>query len=289
MTLNKEVLFKYVVICLIFISFFLGYFLRENAVGGGPEFYNLTWPITQSFKKDFLFTIKNYASFGDGTIPFSHIINAYLNPFSDVIENFQLSTTIISFVIFIIFALILKKTFMRINFIDILLTSSVFLLLPFFRTSAFWGKNENYGWLFCILAFYFFSEIKKNLSKNPKNKDILNVVFFCFTSACALYARQALVFLPISYLLYLFFNSANKKTIIISIISYIIFAIPAFLLIFILLINNIPLQDFFTDWGTTSPQNFQDSNFFGGWLNLNHVLRNFPILLGFFGFIYYQF
>ena len=271
MTLNKEVLFKYAVICLIFISFFLGYFLRENAVGGGPEFYNLTWPITQSFKKDFLFTIKNYASFGDGTIPFSHIINAYLNPFSDVIENFQLSTTIISFVIFIIFALILKKTFMRINFIDILLTSSVFLLLPFFRTSAFWGKNENYGWLFCILAFYFFSEIKKNLSKNPKNRDILNVVFFCFTSACALYARQALVFLPISYLLYLFFNSANKKTIIISIISFVIFAIPAFLLILI--------------WGNVFPvEIFQDGKFFGRWLNFNHILKNFPILLSFFGF-----
>ena len=271
MILNKEVLLKLFVIFLISVSFFLGYFLRENAVGGGPEFYELSWPIIQSFKEDFLFSIKNYASFGDGTIPFSHIINAYLNPFSGVTENFQLSTTIISFVIFSIFALILKKTFTHVNFIDILLTSSVLLLLPFFRTSAFWGKNENYGWLFCILAFYFFSEIKKNLSKNPKNKDILNVVFFCFTSACALYARQALVFLPISYLLYLFFNSANKKTIIISIISFVIFAIPAFLLILI--------------WGNVFPvENFQDGKFFGRWLNFNHILKNFPILLSFFGF-----
>ena len=285
MILNKEVLYKYVAICLIFISFFLGYFLRENAVGGGTEFYKLSWPIIQSFKKDFLFTITNYASFGDGTIPFSHIINAYLNPFSGVIENFQLSTTIISFVIFFIFALILKKTFTDVNFIDILLTSSVFLLLPFFRTSAFWGKNENYGWLFCILALYFFSEIKKNLPNNPKNRDILNVIFFCFTSACALYARQALVFLPISYLLYLFFNNANKKIIITSIISFSIFAIPAFLLIFILFNNNILIQDFFTDWGTTSPaEDFKNGNFFGEWLNFNHILKNFPILLSFFGF-----
>jgi len=271
MILNKAVLLKLIVICLIFVSFFLGYFLRENAVGGGAEFYDLTWPIIQSFKKDFLFTIKNYASFGDGTIPFSHIINAYLNPFSGVTENFQLSTTIISFVIFSIFALILKKTFTHVNFIDILLTSSVLLLLPFFRTSAFWGKNENYGWLFCILALYFFSEIKKDLSNNPKNRDILNIILFCFTSACALYARQALVFLPISYLLYLFFNSANKKTIIISIISFVIFAIPAFLLILI--------------WGNVFPvENFQDGKFFGRWLNFNHILKNFPILLSFFGF-----
>ena len=268
---NRHFFFKVLVICSIFISFFLGYFLRENAVGGGPEFYDLTWPIIKSFKKDFLFTIKNYASFGDGTIPFSHIINAYLNPFSGVTENFQLSTTIISFVIFSIFALILKKTFTHVNFIDILLTSSVLLLLPFFRTSAFWGKNENYGWLFCILALYFFSEIKKDLSNNPKNRDILNIILFCFTSACALYARQALVFLPISYLLYLFFNSANKKTIIISIISFVIFAIPTFLLILI--------------WGNVFPvENFQDGKFFGRWLNFNNILKNFPILLSFFGF-----
>ena len=271
MILNKEVLLKLFVIFLISVSFFLGYFLRENAAGGGPEFYELSWPIIQSFKEDFLFTIKNYASFGDGTIPFSHIINAYLNPFSGVTENFQLSTTIISFVIFSIFALILKKTFTHVNFIDILLTSSVLLLLPFFRTSAFWGKNENYGWLFCILALYFFSEIKKDLSNNPKNRDILNIILFCFTSACALYARQALVFLPISYLLYLFFNSANKKTIIISIISFVIFAIPAFLLILI--------------WGNVFPVvDFQDGRFFGRWLNINHILINFPILLSFFGF-----
>ena len=134
MILNKEVLLKFIVVCLISVSFFLGYFLRENSVGGGTEFYELSWPIIQSFKKDFLFTINNYATFNDGTIPFSHIINAYLNPFSDIDTNFQLSVTVISFVIFLIFALILKKNFSDIKFIDILLTSSVILLLPMFRT-----------------------------------------------------------------------------------------------------------------------------------------------------------
>ena len=269
MILNKEILLKFVVICIISVSFFLGYFLRENAVGGGPEFYDLSWPIIQSFKEDFSFTIKNYGSFRDFTIPFSHILNAYINPFSNDIENFQLSITIISFAIFLIFALVFKKIFRHINSFDILLTSSVILLLPFFRTSAFWGKNENYGWLFFILALYFFSEIKKDISKSPNNKDILNIILFCLTSACALYARQALVFLPISYLLYLFFNKANKKIIITSIISFAVFAIPAFLLILI--------------WGnvfdlTNAP------HFFTWWINPSNILKNFPILLSFFGF-----
>ena len=269
---NRYFFFKILVICLISSSFFLGYFLRENATGGGLEFYKLSWPIIQSLKKDFLFTIFNYSQFGDGTIPFSHILNAYLNPFSGVETYFQLSITIISFAIFFIFALILKKTFTEINFITILLTSSVILLLPFFRTSAFWGKNENYGWLFFILALYFFSEIKKTLSKTPNNKDILNAILFCLTSACALYARQALVFLPISYFLYLFFYHANKKILLTSIISFIILAIPGLLLIF-------AWREIYDQQSITLPIGFNEN-----WLHPKYIIENIPILLSFFGF-----
>ena len=269
---NRHFFFKILVICSISISFFLGYFLRENAAGGGLEFYELSWPIIQSFKKDFLFSIQNYGSFRDYTIAFSHILNAYINPFSNDIENFQLSITIISFAIFLIFALVFKKIYKHINFVDILLTSSIILLLPFFRTSAFWGKNENYGWLFFIFALYFFSEIKKDISKNPNNQNILNVILFCFTSACALYARQALAFLPISYLLYLFFYNANKKIVITSIISFAVFAIPAFLLILI--------------WGNVFDLK-NNPNFFTWWINPKHLLKNFPILLSFFGFYFF--
>ena len=272
MILNKKVLLKFFVICLISVSFFLGYFLRENAAGGGLEFYELSWPIIQSFKKDFLFTIKNYATFGDGTIPFSHIINAYLNPFSDVDTHFQLSITVITFIIFLIFVLILKNFFLDIKFIDIFLTSSVILLLPMFRTSAFWGKNENYGWLFFILALYFFSEIKKVASKNPNNKDILNVILFCLTSACALYARQALVFLPVSYFLYLFFYHANKKILITSIITFVVLAIPGFLLIF-------AWRDTYDPQSTLLPIGFNEN-----WLHPKYIIGNIPILLSFFGF-----
>jgi len=274
MFLKKKIYFKIFTIFLILISFFIGFFLRENAAGGGTEFYELSWPIIQSFKIDFLDTIKNYGKFRDYTLPFSHILNAYINPFSDKIEHFQLSITIISFGIFLIFFLALKKIFNNINFIDALLTSSIILLLPFFRTSAFWGKNENFGWLFLIIAFYFFYEIKKNISENSDKKKILNVILFCFSSACALYARQALIFLPISYFLYLYFNKADKIIFLSSIISFTVLAIPGFLLIW--------------TWGDFYPSlpdgNAPHGGFFGGWIQPIHILKNFPILLSFFGF-----
>ena len=278
MLLNKNIFFKTSIICLIFISFFLGYFLRENAVGGGKEFYLLSWPIIQSFKEDFLFTIQNYTTLDlgghvDYQLPFSHMINAYLNPFSDNIVHFQLSTTIISFTIFFIFAFTLKKAFLNINIFDILLTSSVILLLPFFRTSAFWGKNENYGWLFFILALYFFSEIKKNIYKDPGNRDKLIIISFCFTSACALYARQLLFFLPISYLLYLFINNANKKIILTSIISFSILAIPGLLVIL--------------SWmGVFKTVNLLNPGIFSWAIGPSNILKNIPILLSFFGFYF---
>ena len=271
MNLNKSFIFKIITVSLIFISFFLGYYLRENSSGGGKEFYNLSWPIIQSFKKDFLYTIQNYGSFGDATIPFSHIINAYINPFNNIDTNFQLSTTIISFLIFLSFVIVLKKKFTKIYYVDIFLTSSIILLLPFYRTSAFWGKNENYGWLFLILAFYFFNEIKNNINKNPTNKDLSNIIFFCATSACALYARQALVFLPVSYLLYLFLFNANKKIITVSIITFIIFAIPGLLL--------------FWQWGSFyDAQNLSSNQFFGNWFSYKYIIKNIPIILSFITF-----
>ena len=276
---NRYFFFKVLVICSISISFFLGYFFGENSAGGGAEFYAMEWPIIQSFKKDFLFTINNYGLMHDYTMPFPHMMNAYLNPFSDNVESFQLANTIISFTIVLIFAIALKKKFSHINFVDILLIASVFLISPFVRTSAFWGKQENYGWLFLIVAFYFFSEIKKDISKNPNNRDILNVIFFCLTSACALYARQALFFLPVSYLLYLFFNNANKKIIVISIISFAVFSIPGFLLMW--------------TWGgvfhEVSGSEPWIGGFLGGWINYNHILKNLPILLSFFGFYFLPF
>ena len=269
---NRYSFFKIFFICLISLSFFLGYYFRENAAGGGGEFYLISWPIIQSFKSDFWLTLQNYTTVKhpDYQLPFSHIINAYLNPFTDNIKSFQLSTTVISFGIYFVFAFVLKKIYSNINNFDILLTSSVLLLSPFFRTSAFWGKNENYGWLFFILALYFFFEIKKKLHSEQSNKDKLNVILFCFTSACALYARQALFFLPISYLLYLVVNKANRNILLTSIISFSILAIPG-------LITVLPL-------GLLENTTLVNPGLFSWLVKPDHIIKNIPILLSFFGF-----
>jgi len=126
------------------------------------------------------------------------------------------------------------------------------------------------------LSLYFFYKVKEGISKNPNNKNIINVIFFCFSSACALYSRQAFIFLPFSYFLYLFFNNANKQIIFSSFIFYAVFSIPGLLLIW-----------FWGDLYPSLPEGLAPhGGLIGGYVQFTHILKNFPILLSYFGFYF---
>ena len=271
MFLKKE-LTKIYLLILISFTYFLGFFFRENAAGGGEaDFVTHTWPLINSFKKDFFYTIDNYGSFNEASYPLSHIINAYLNPFSNEVINFQFSVTLISFFVFIIFAFTIKKIFQKVSYIDIFLTSSIILILPFFRTSAFWGLTENFGWLFLISSLYFFIKIRNDIDKNLDIEHNKNIIFFCLLSSCGIYCRQTLIFLPISYLLFLLVSNADKKIFIKSIILYSIFSIPGFLLIL--------------KWGALYDVS-NNSSYTTGYFSYENILKNVPIITSLFSFYF---
>ena len=132
---NKINYFKIFIFFIILFAYFIGFFLRENAAGGGEEFYQLSWPIIQNFKENFIITLRNYGSFADYTIPFLHILNAYINPFTDNVYEFQLFNTVASLFIFFIFFLVLRNKFMNLKTVDVLMTSSIFLRKTFCLTT----------------------------------------------------------------------------------------------------------------------------------------------------------
>tara|TARA_B100000963_G_scaffold194205_1_gene169010 strand:- start:5666 stop:6940 length:1275 start_codon:yes stop_codon:yes gene_type:complete len=219
---------KFFTIILLFTSYLTGFFLRENIAGGAEQdFERFTWPLIEAFKINFYDTLTNYGSFGEGSLPLFHIINAYLNPFTSNKFFFQGSIAFISIFNAYIFSKIIERKF-QLKKIDSFLYSSIFLILPFFRSSAFWGLTENLGWLLLLLSIKYFEDYR---NKNFQN-EIICIFYICFFSSLALYTRPYLVFFPI----FLVLRSTlfkDFKFLKISIFYYSFFSIPGFFLIWL--------------------------------------------------------
>ena len=257
---------KYFFLVFLLLSYIFGFFLRENIAGGAEaDFLKFTWPLIQSFKNDFFYTIKNYGSFGEGNLPLFHILNAYLNPLTFNEFYFQGSITIISVINVIIFAQIIKKKY-KFKKIDAYLYSSIFLILPFFRSSAFWGITENFGWLFLLLSIKYF-----NCYEEEKKKDKIYYIFLiCLFSSLALYTRSYLIFFPLFIILKsLFYRDFYLLKH--SILFYILFSIPGIQLIFL--------------WdGIFMLGDNNDINLIKDFHNPKFILKNLPIFFSIFTF-----
>lgn len=220
---------KYFYLFLILCFYFYGFFQRENIAGGAEQdFLRFTWPVINSFKENFFYTLENYGSFGEGSLPLFHILNAYLNPFTFSKIYFQGSITLISLLNVLFFSKIIEKK-LKISFIDSTIFSSVLLLLPFFRSSAYWGITENFGWLFLILSINFYLDYE---SKDSKKRTLFYIFLICFFSSLALYTRPYLVFFPIFIML----NFILKKDyffVLRASLFYFIFSLPAFYLLYL--------------------------------------------------------
>ena len=215
--------FKFFLFFLILLSYFLGFYYRENIAGGAEaDFNNLTWKGILAFKNNFTETLFNYGAIGEGSLPLFHIINAYLNPLSYSQVSFQFSICLLSLLNVVFFSQILRQKY-KINNVDSYLYSSIFLILPFFRSSAFWGLTENLGWLFLILTIKYYLVVEKNK---------VNIFLICLFSSLALYTRPYLIFFPVFFIM----NLLIKKDYFIlktSIFYYTIFAIPGLILLYI--------------------------------------------------------
>ena len=213
---------------LIITSYFFGFFYQENSIGSGGYNGDLTW-IWKNFEifknENLLQAIKSNDFFGNRTA-LLYIINIYLNPFLDDIDNYRLSTTIFSLLAPYILFLCIKEKYKNINYEIILLLSLIILLSPFYRTSSYWGMEIQYGIISSLLSIFFF--FKSNELKRASFNFIFLSIFF---SSVTVYFDLKLVVIPLFIYLKILFSSLSNKLKLISSLSYLILAIPYFLLI----------------------------------------------------------
>jgi len=206
-------------ILFIYLIFIIGFLFQENAGGGGEVdikhiYHNILLFKSYDFSK---IPWKLYESSG---LPLYYIVTKYLIPFKHVIA-YKIFTFSISLFCTFIFYKIIKLNFnlKSLNF-DILLISSIPLLSPYFRTSGYWGLEDNFAYLLFLIATFFFLK-----SKKEKKYYSLTILLTCLT----FYTRQNYAFLAII----VFFNFFNfkkffSKNNFYTSIQFVLFLLPSF-------------------------------------------------------------
>ena len=168
MKIKSQNTLGYIIFVLTLISFFFGFYLRENSAGGGIYDSIHEWDYHLLLKKDiFNFLTPEYEA---SRFPFSLILNIFINPFIQNQSDFILSFFIYSFVLIFLFYFGLKKILKISDTNKLLVLTSILLLSPYFRTSSFWGLQENLSYIFLVSTFLFYER---------ENKNNFLIIFFC--------------------------------------------------------------------------------------------------------------
>jgi hypothetical protein len=253
---NSNNFFKILSIFLIFSSisfYFYGFLIGENSAGaGGPkgDFSNV-WITLQTFlKNDILTSVKISGEivaqgqerlYISSRTPLIYILNKVFNPFVESKVSFIRSIFFFSLLAPLLFYYSLKIKFPKSNSIILMLLACTILLSPYFRTSSYWGLEENYGIVFLFVSYI----LLEKFFEEKKIKGVLKffkLFFLTFASSLCVYFDQKLLIVPLFCFIKIIFSNENKSLKFLSCFLYFIFSIPYLYLIF-LWGNIIPTSD----------------------------------------------
>lgn len=249
---------------LILISYFLGFYLDENSAGSGADTAELgdlvnTWNNLEMFLNNSIMDGVNATSSLDQSIykssrtPLVYIFHKIFNPFTDSIENFRRSVFFFSLLGPIIFFFCLKQRFRSTKNSYLILISSLILLSPYFRTSAFWGNEENFG-IISLLLTYLFLQLFLNENRCRFRKIFL-LTFTIIISSMSVYFDHKLLLIPAICFFYILMTKESLAIKIFSTLIYILCSIPFIYLIYI--------------WGNIIPSG--DASYRVGKLHFIHI------------------
>ena len=178
-------------------SLFLGFYLDENSAGAGSHTGDITiiWKNLQIFLANDIVSSLEHPDYYDSRTPLAYIFHEIFNPFLENKISYRRSVFIISLSLPVLFYLCLRQKFKHHDNILLLLIASIVCLSPYYRTSAYWGLEENYGLIFLLLSFLSLNIFLKSENYN-KFKEHLFLFLTTFCSSCCLYFDQKLIIIP---------------------------------------------------------------------------------------------
>ena len=232
MKFQKEEFISFSLIIFCFIYFFIGFYFQHDFSNGGKIDFDHIFKNFRMFKENSVFNI-DWNKYESTSLPLHYLITKFIIPINNIFI-FKFYTFVISLICVLIlyFSLKLKLELFN-NSHNVFLISSILLLSSSFRTDAFYGLEENTGFLFFLISSFLFIYSQK---KNNFFIKFLCILFSCLT----FYTRQTYAFLPIIVYFYYF----DKK----NIISKNNFRISILFIFFLL-----PSLYFFYQWGAPVP------------------------------------
>ena len=240
--------FSFILIFLSISSFFFGFIYGENSAGAGTlnnDFQNV-WKNLQTFLNNELTRAIEFTTVVDrdhyisSRTPLIYILNALLNPFVETKMDFVRSIFVFSATIPILFYFCMRQKFNKEESLLLVLISTIICLSPYFRTSAYWGLEENFSIFSLLLTFLFLSQFFSSRSYDL-NKYFKLFLTILFSSLC-LYFDQKLIIIPLICFLKIILSKESLKLKIFSTSLYFIFSLP-YLYLVISWGNLIPTGD----------------------------------------------
>ncbi len=231
-------LISILLIILSIFLFFLGFYLGENSAGAGSysgDFSNV-WKSLNTFLNHGIIegiglTAVSDSYADDSTFyyssrtPLIYILNTLFNPFVNTKPEFLLSIFVFSLTLPVLFYYFVKTKFKEINPILCLLISSIILFSPYFRTSSYWGLEENYGLISSLASFIFLQIIFNEPLKKNSKKLILYFFLILFSSLCVYFDHKLLI-VPLICFFSILFKEKDIRYKIFSVFLYLILSLP---------------------------------------------------------------
>ena len=180
--------YKYLSFFLIFSAIFslsIGFLYDENSAGGGETDFLHTWLNLQTFLNHnlrdgiHLTTTHDTEIYISARTPLVYIFHKIFNPFVESKIAFKSSVFFLSLLVPVFFYLCLKEKFKNQDNLLLILISTIVCLSPYFRTSAIWGNEENFGLITLLLSFLFLSKFLSNTSNVIRDYyQLILTVFF---------------------------------------------------------------------------------------------------------------
>ena len=230
--INNYKILSIILIFLSIFSFFLGFYLDENSAGAGTYGgdWDIGWKNIQIILNNDLSIALNHPDYLTNRTPLIYILHKLFNPFAGTEIGYRTSSFIISLIAPVLFYLCLKQKFKSEDGLLLSLIASIIFLSPYYRTSAYWAFEENYGIISLLLTYLFLNYFLTNNNQNGY-KIYFQLFLLTFFSSLCIYFDQKLLIIPIICFVTIMTSKKVIKLKILSIFLYLILSLPFIYLI----------------------------------------------------------